>query len=462
MDLFKAIEYAIEADKKTSSIITFGWESLDFSNLEDEQEKIKAFVEANKDFENKPLNGLLVTIKDNIVTKYLRTTAGSLMLEDYIPPYDSFVSHKLKENGAIILGKTTMDEFGFGSFGTNTYIKVARNSIDPSRVAGGSSSGSGAFTGLFNKKFEHVAIAESTGGSISNPAAFNSVIGLTPTYGLVSRYGLIDYANSLDKIGLIGTNVELMAKVLDVISEKDERDETNVGRKVEYSKSIDENRKFKIAILKDIEIIDEKVEKTFNDFVAKLENLGHIIEEIEFGLFDIALASYYIIAMAEASTNLARYGGVLFGKSVNPKGLHYEEFYRESRQYFTEEAKRRILIGTIIRTKGFKGKYYNKALVGRQKVIETFKRIFSNYDLVLTPTMPILPPRFEEIERLSPLEIYSIDKLTVPPNLAGMPHLSYPIGKFIGAQFVADHFREDLLLSIAKQLEREISWQKFH
>ncbi len=450
MDLYKVIEFAKKVNEKTDSIVTFAWDSIDYSGSE--EERIEQFIEGQKEQFNKPLQGLIVTIKDNIVTKNLKTTAGSLMLEDYIPPFDSFVSEQLKKAGAIILGKTAMDEFGFGSFGVNTYIKVAKNALDQNRVAGGSSSGSGAFTKLFNEKFDHIAIAESTGGSISNPAAFNSVIGLTPTYGLVSRYGLIDYANSLDKIGLMGTKVELIARVLDIISVKDERDETNVGRKKEYSKLIDENAKYKIAILKDAEVNDKKIEKTFNDFVAKLESLGHEVKEIEFSLYDIALASYYIIAMAEASTNLARYGGILFGKSVNPVGKHYEEFYKESRQYFTEEAKRRILIGTIIRTRGFRGKYYNKALIGRQKVSEKYKQIFKEFDLVLTPTMPILPPKFSELENLTPLEIYNMDKLTVPPNLGGFPHISVPISNFIGAQFVANHFEEEKLLSIAKQL----------
>lgn len=426
MDVEQIMEYAKKVDEKTNSIITFNNELIE-----------------NPSF--------IVTIKDNIVTKNLRTTAGSKMLEDYIPPYDSFVSEQLKKANALIIGKTAMDEFGFGSFGVNSCIKVARNALDPNRVAGGSSSGAGAFTALFNKKYDnHVAIAVSTGGSISNPAAFNSVIGITPTYGLVSRYGLIDYANSLDKIGVMGTNIDYMKKVLEIIAKPDPRDQTNVGLK-EPIKYID--KKFTIGVIR--VDVDEKIEKAFYNFVSELEK-EYKIEEIEFPLFDIALASYYIIAMAEASTNLARYGNILFGYSVNPKGKHYDEFYMESRELFCEETKRRILVGTLVRTKGFKGKYYEKALIGRKKVIEEYKRLFKKFDLLLTPTMPILPPKFKELESLKPINIYRMDILTVPPNLAGLPHMSYPIDKFIGAQFIANHFNESYLFSIAKILSTSL------
>ena len=430
-----------------------------------------ASIEANK-YGKGALDNREISIKDCICVEGVESRAGSLALEGYKPLFDATVVRKLKEAGGLIVGKTTQDEFGFGSFNVNVGIgfDVPKNPLDSSRVCGGSSGGAAAI--VAQRKIEgikHIAIAESTGGSIVNPAAYCGVIGLCPTYGLISRYGLIDYANSLDKIGVIAENVEDAAVTLSVISGFDEQDNTSVDRKKEnYENYLEKagKEKLKIAVIRDqANLCDKDVQKALNELVSKLKK-KHSVDEVELPLNnEHALGVYYIIAMAEASTNLAKYSGMRYGYSEALKdGENYDEYFSRVRsKIFGKEAKRRIIIGTFTRMAGYRDAYYAKALKVRTKIIREWKKHFEKYDLLLCPTMPDVAPRFDEINKLTPAQNYAMDILTVGPNLAGLPHISVPfdsktvdeenkIRMPIGMMFVADHFNEKYLIQIGKEV----------
>ncbi|MEM4247091.1 MAG: amidase family protein [Candidatus Woesearchaeota archaeon] len=400
-----------------------------------------------------PQEGIPVAVKDNICTKGIPTSAGSKILEQYIPPFDATVVVRLKANGYSILGKTAMDEFGFGTFSANTF-RVPKNPHDPKRSCGGSSGGSAGY--IAASKFARFALAQSTGGSISAPAAFCGVVGLTPTYGRVSRYGLIDYANSLDKIGVVAKTVRDASRALEVISGPDGKDETCQG--VRFRDPPKLSKKVTIGIPKEwlAQEIDAGVKKCFDDAVKKLESLGIAVKEISIPTTPYALAAYYIIALAEASTNLAKYCGLRYGSTLPLEGggEYWEYFSRVRSKYFGTEAKRRILLGTFVRMAGYRDKYYVQAQKIRQLLINDFKKAFKDVDVIAAPTMPIVAPTFEEIKKLSPLEEYSMDVLTVPANLAGLPHLSIPCGTAkgmpVGLHLIADHNNDELLVQVGE------------
>ncbi len=417
--------------------------------------KYNFFITINDNFKD----GIPISVKDNICTKGIRTTAGSKILENYYPVFDATVIEKAVKNKFQIIGKTAMDEFGFGSFSTNCAYEIPKNPLDKTRTCGGSSGGGAGYT--YASKFSNSSIGESTGGSISCPAAFCSVVGITPTYGLVSRYGLIDYANSLDKIGVFGKTVKDSVKLLNVISGYDEKDSTSINKEKENYESYlkKDVSKFNIAIIKDFSIgegINKKVEKEFWNGVKKLESNDIKCEEVSFKLNDIVLPTYYIIAMCEASTNLAKYCGIRYGMSKELKGNFNEYFSSVREEFIGKEAKRRILLGTFMRMAGYRDAYYIKALKLRTLITNEYKKLFQKYDLILTPTMPILPPKFFEIEKLSAVENYMCDILTTGPNLCGLPMLSVPVKKDkpIGLHFIADHLQENKIISIGDFYER--------
>jgi aspartyl-tRNA(Asn)/glutamyl-tRNA(Gln) amidotransferase subunit A len=409
--------------------------------------------------------GIPFTAKDCICTKDVLTTAGSRILHNYIPPFDATCVKLLKEAGFVLVGKTTMDEFGFGSFNVNTHI-VPKNPWDLERVTGGSSGGAAAFTAVAD--FPHIALAESTGGSISCPASFCGVVGLTPTYGLVSRYGLIDYANSLDKIGLMAKSVKDAAFALSIIAKQDEKDSTCVGSEKDYTKFCGINEKFSLALPKEyFENIDEQVEKRVWEAIKLLESEGFEFEEVSLPHTRYALPAYYIIATSEASTNLAKFCGMRYGLSLPIEGNFNEYFSKVRTQGFGKEAKRRIILGTYARMAGYREHFYLKALKVRTKVIEDFKKVFKKFDLIVAPTMPILPPKFSEVTKLSPLKHYMTDILTVPVNSAALPHLSIPCGFSkglpIGMHIIADHFCEEKTIALAsfyEEIRGEIRYPK--
>ncbi len=414
----------------------------------------------HKDLLETKLKGLVVSVKDCFTTKGLVTTAGSKILENYIPVFDATIVKRLKNAGAFIIGKTAMDEFGFGSFSTNYFKGPVKNALDKDYVAGGSSGGSGVATSLAD--FPHISIAESTGGSISNPAAFNGVFSLTPTYGLLSRYGLIDYASSLDKPGIMAKSIEDIAIILDVITGKDFHDSTSVDKPVNsYLEEITEQRLkvYRLAYIKEyVEHANEKIKKAFFKVIEWLKSEGWIVEEISLNYVNEALASYYIIATSEASTNLAKFCGIRYGLEKDVENKYYEDYFSEIRaEGFGKEVKRRILLGTFARMSGYRNAYYLRAMKIRTLVIEEFKKHLYKYDVLLAPTMPIFPIKIKDTEKLSPHEIYSIDVLTVGVNLASLPHINIPIesGKFpAGLHIIGDHLKEHKIMSFAYFLEK--------
>jgi aspartyl-tRNA(Asn)/glutamyl-tRNA(Gln) amidotransferase subunit A len=405
------------------------------------------------------LEKVAVSVKDNICTRGMQTTAGSKILEGYVPPFDATVVEKCRREGAFIIGKTTQDEFGFGTFNVNTPFGVPRNPHDLERSCGGSSGGAACLTAIAD--FPHLAIAESTGGSISCPAAFCGVVGLTPTYGRTSRWGLVDYANSLDKIGCIGRTVADVALLLSVISGPDEYDSTVLQAPEEdFTRYlVDSVDGLRIGVPREYfpEGLDPEIAKIVWDAIKRLEELGASVLEVSLPHTGVSLASYYIIAMAEASTNLAKFCGLRYGLHL-PLDGNFDEYFSEVRaQGFSEEAKRRIVLGTFARMAGYRDAYYLKALRVRTRVIEDFKRAFKEADVLAAPTMPVVAPRFDEIAGMEPIQHYMMDILTVAPNLAGIPMISVPCGTVgglpVGLHLMADHLQEGKVIRAAHAYE---------
>ncbi|MGC8675904.1 MAG: Asp-tRNA(Asn)/Glu-tRNA(Gln) amidotransferase subunit GatA [Candidatus Micrarchaeia archaeon] len=426
------------------------------------QEQFSPFITLQSSMElgrSGMLAGVPIAVKDNICTNGIRTTAGSKMLAEYVPPFDATAVAAAKREGAGILGKTAMDEFGFGTFSTNCAFGTPKNPADPQRSCGGSSGGAACVVSA--AKFPIISIAESTGGSITCPAAFTGTVGLTPTYGRVSRWGLIDYANSLDKIGPITKTVYDAALALSVIAGSDPMDSTSLDfEKMDYTQFVGKECKgMHAGIPKEYfsENVDERIQKQVQKAVEKLEAEGVVCEEFSLPSTDLAIPTYYVISMSEASTNLAKFGGLRYGLQPELSGNVQEYFTKVRTEGFGEEAKRRIMLGTFMRMSGYRNKYYLKAMKVRRRIIDEFKRAFERYDVLITPSMPILPPRFSDIEKLEPAQIYGMDVLTVAPNLAGVPTISVPFGKLdnlpVGVQLIADHMQESKLIALGSAIE---------
>jgi len=427
--------------------------------LENKNQEL-GFMREIKEIENSnegPLEDIPFVVKDAICVKNVTTSAGSEILEDYRPVFDATVVERLKESGARFYGKTNMDEFGFGTFSTNCAFETPKNPHDRERVVGGSSGGAGAIVAAMDQPV--ISIGESTGGSITNPASYNGVVGITPTYGRVSRYGLVDYANSLDKIGVLSNTVYGVAKGLEVIAGEEENDQTTSSKEVpDYSKL--EETEGKLAVPKqylELEGVEEGVMDNFKASIEELEEKGFEVEEVDMPLLsaDVAVPAYYVLAMGEASTNLAKMSGMRYGLEKDPEEFEdFNDYFSEVRsEGFGEEAKRRILLGTYTRQAGYRDKYYIKAAKVRTKIINQYKEVFEEYDAVISPSMPNIAPKIEEAESMRPEEIYAMDTLTVGPNLAGMPMISVPNGKSngmpTGLHIVGDHFEEKEILDIA-------------
>ncbi len=426
-----------------------------------ERSKLNAFITLNKEealkkaeeFDRGKLKGKLagipIAVKDNISTKGLRTTCASKMLANYVPPFDAHVVERLKQEGAIIIGKTNMDEFAMGTTTETSYFGVVRNPYDLERVAGGSSGGSGAC--LHDESV--LALGSDTGGSIRCPASFCGVYGLKPTYGLVSRYGLIPYANSLEQIGPMANCVEDLALLLEVIAGKDERDSTNAGVDFKFEP---EDKRYRVGIIKEMGASDE-VMKVFEEVVDIIRE-KHEVVEVSLSSLKYALPAYYIIAMSEASSNLARYDGVRYGYALEKLDTWTRYFAKVRAEGFGEEVKRRIMLGTYALSAGYYGRYYLKALRVRTLVKNDFQRAFKHCDLLISPTMPT--PAFKIGEIQDPLTMYKMDVNTVPANLAGIPALSMPMGFVkglpVGLQVMGNYFEENKILSFALELEKAL------
>lgn len=433
------------------------------NGLQNAYKPLRSITEEYEDYGDGRIAGVPVSLKDQICTRDFNTTAGSKILESYRPTFDATVVKRLRSEGANIIGKTNMDEFGFGTFCTNSAYEVPKNPHDSNRVVGGSSGGAGALTAAM--EYPHIGIAESTGGSISAPAAFCGVVGMTPTYGRVSRNGLIDYANSLDKIGAMGKSVYAAALGLDIIAGSDDNDVTTVDRETGFVSNLNADASGKtIGVPKqymEYDGVDDAVRDQVWTAIKTLEEHGATYEEVDMPKLakEYTVPAYYIVAVSEASTNLARYCGMRYGAEGDPRNKSFNDYFSEIRtEYFGEEVKRRIMLGTYARMAGYRDKYYLKALKVRRLVINEFQQAFNDYDVLAAPAMPIIAPTFDEVDNLQPEEVYAMDTLTVGPNLAGMPHASVPCGTVddmpVGMHLIGDHFDEQTVLNAAYAYEQ--------
>lgn len=452
-----------------------------FNQIDKVDDFIKAFLILNKEEALKqakeidikvkngdkipPLAGVAVAVKDLIATRGMETTCGSKILKGFVPPYNATVIKRLKDAGAIIIGKTNMDEFAMGSSTENSAFGPTHNPWDLGRVPGGSSGGSSAAVAA-DETF--VALGTDTGGSVRQPASLCGMVGLKPTYGRVSRYGLVAYASSLDQIGPITKDVTDCALLMKVISGHDNMDSTSVNLEVpDYLKSCQKGIKdLKIGVPREyfIEGIDPEVKDALDKALKIFEKLGAKIEEASLPHTEYSLPTYYLIATAEASSNLAKYDGVQYGyRTENYENL--SSMYQRSRsEGFGSEVKRRIMLGTYALSSGYYDAYYLKAQKVRTLIKEDFDKAFSKYDILITPTSPT--PAFKLKEKvLDPLTMYLSDIYTVPINLAGIPAISLNCGYSksnlpIGLQIIGKHFSEEIILRAAYNFEKHSDVEK--
>ena len=411
------------------------------------------------------LAGIPIGIKDNICTRGIKTTCGSKILENFVSPYNATVMEKINSENLINLGKLNMDEFAMGSSTENSAFKTTKNPWDLSKVPGGSSGGSAAAVAANMVPW---ALGSDTGGSIRQPASLCGVVGLKPTYGLVSRYGLVAYASSLDQIGPITKDVIDCAMLLNIIAGHDEKDSTSIDtQKKDYVKALTGNVKgLKIGVPKEFfgDGINEEVKESLEKTIEKYKELGAEIEEFSLDIAKYALASYYVIADAEASSNLGRFDGIRYTYR-SPNATNVEEIFKKSRsEGFGAEVKRRIILGTYVLSSGYYDAYYKKAQKVRTLIMNEFNKGFEKYDVILTPTSPTTAFGIGE-KTQNPLEMYLSDICTVSVNVAGLPGISIPVGVDsnglpIGMQLIGKKFDEETILNMAFAMEREIKFRE--
>jgi aspartyl-tRNA(Asn)/glutamyl-tRNA(Gln) amidotransferase subunit A len=404
------------------------------------------------------LAGVPIAIKDNMCTDGTRTTAGSKILEHYIPPYDATVVEHLRGAGAIIIGKTNLDEFAMGSSGENSGFFPAHNPWDLNKVPGGSSSGSAVAVA---SEEVPLALGSDTGGSIRQPAALCGIVGMKPTYGFVSRFGLIAFASSLDQIGPFARDVEDCARLFEVIAGPDRRDSTNAGRSAHTLKFGGEPslKGVRLGVPKEYfaEGMDPEVKARIQEAIKQLEALGATVGECSLPHTEYALSAYYIIAPAEASANLARFDGVKYGLRAQGASGMLAMYGKTRGEGFGSEVKRRIMIGTYALSSGYYDAYYKKALQIRTLVMQDFATVFEQFDAIITPTSPIAAWGLGE-KTDDPLAMYLADVCTIPTNLAGLPGISVPCGLAhglpVGLQFIGKHFDDERLFQLAWAYEK--------
>lgn len=415
-----------------------------------------------------PLAGVPVAIKDNMCTKNILTSCSSKILSNFIPNYTSEAVLNLEKAGAIIIGKTNMDEFAMGSTTETSYYGATKNPVNPEHVPGGSSGGSAAAVALGECI---MALGSDTGGSIRQPASYCGVVGLKPTYGTVSRYGLIAYGSSLDQIGPLAKDVTDAATILEVIASHDCKDSTSVERKdTDFTSALKKDvAGMKIGIPRDYlgEGIEKEVKEAVLQAAAMLQNAGAIIEEFDLGMVEYAIPAYYTIATAEASSNLERFDGIKYGyRTEKYEGLH--NMYKKTRsEGFGAEVKRRIMLGSFVLSSGYYDAYYLKALRTKALIKKAFDEAFTKYDVILGPVAPTTAPKLGE-SLSDPLKMYLSDIYTISVNLAGLPGISIPCGKDekglpIGLQLIGDCFAEKKIIQTAytfEQLQKEKNGEK--
>jgi aspartyl-tRNA(Asn)/glutamyl-tRNA(Gln) amidotransferase subunit A len=452
-ECFKRIH---ETDSSVNAFITL-CEKEALARAEYLEEKIRRGEKLGR------LAGVPIAVKDNICTKGIKTTCASKMLQDFIPPYDATVVEKLLQEDAIIVGKTNMDEFAMGSSTENSAFKATRNPAALDRVPGGSSGGSAAAVAA---KMVPIALGSDTGGSIRQPAAFCGVVGFKPTYGSVSRYGLIAFGSSLDQIGPLSRNIKDSALLLEVIEGKDKMDGTTVelSKPSSYEECMKDGiRGLKVALPKQFfaEGLDSEIDASINACKQMLEDLGAVVEEVDMPISKEGLSAYYIISSAEASSNLSRYDGIRYGYRTADFDDIDQLIEKSRSEGFGEEVKRRIMLGTYTLSSGYYEAYYNKAQKLRRKLKEEFNSVLEKYDLILGPVSPTLP--FKLGEKVSdPMSMYLTDIYTINVNLTGLPAISLPCGYSIeglpiGLQLIGPIFGEGKLFRAAAALEEKLA-----
>lgn len=437
--------------------------------INEKEPEVNAFVSTRLDeaiAESKnPEAGIPIGIKDNICTKGIKTTCSSKMLENFVSPYDATVITKIKEKNIPILGKLNMDEFAMGSSTENSSFKITRNPWNLNKVPGGSSGGSAAAVAA---NLVPWALGSDTGGSIREPASFCGIVGLKPTYGIVSRSGLVAFASSLDQIGPMTKDVEDSALLLNIIAGHDENDSTSVKReKIDYTKNLKNPIKgMKIGVPKEFfgEGINPEVKKSLENSIEEYKKLGAIVEECSLDVSESSLAAYYIIACAEASSNLGRFDGIRYGYRAKDYKNLKELFVKSRTEGFGKEVKRRIILGTYVLSSGYYDAFYKKAQKVRTYVKNKFDECFKKYDVLLTPVAPTTA--FDIGSKTNnPLEMYLADICTVSINIASVPAISIPCGVDsnnmpIGMQLIGNRFQEEKILNAAYAIEQQIKFRE--
>ena len=445
--------------------------------IEEKEKDVEAFVTITTDKaleESKSVNrtkskvaGIPIGLKDNLCTKGVKTTCSSKMLENFIAPYNATVVENLKNAGIISIGKMNMDEFAMGSSTEYSTFKTTKNPWNLSTVPGGSSGGSAAAVASDMVPW---ALGSDTGGSIRQPASLCGVVGLKPTYGLVSRYGLVAFASSLDQIGPITKDVTDSAILLNIIAGHDEKDSTSVDMpKKDYTKSLVKDvSKFTIGVPKEFlgEGTNQEVRKSIEKAIEKYKELGATVEECTLDVANQSLATYYIIACAEASSNLGRFDGIRYGYRTKNYNSLNDIFINSRSEAFGEEVKRRIILGTYVLSSGYYDAYYKKAQKVRTVIKQEFEKLFKKYDFLITPTSPTVAYKIGEKSN-NPLEMYLADLCTVSVNIAGLPGISIPCGVDssglpIGLQLIGHPFEEETILQAAYTYEQEINFRENH
>ena len=441
-----------------------------FSRIE--KDNLNCFITTNKeyaikrekDLEKTPCNNILwgipIAIKDNIVTKDFKTTAGSKMLSNFTSCYDAHVIDLINENGMIVVGKLNMDEFAMGSSNQTSFFGPVKNPWNNSLVSGGSSGGSAA---CISSRIVPFALGSDTGGSIRQPSSFCGTVGLKPTYGRVSRYGLIAFASSLDQIGPITRNVKDNALLLNILCKKDDRDLTQTSKDEDFTSLIGQDIKgMKIAIPKFYinDSINKEILDEFNKVCELLKSKGCTLDIVDIPLIEYAVPLYQVIALGEASSNLARFDGIKYGyKTENPDSI-YSLYSKTRSEGFGDEVKRRIMVGSFMLSGENVSEYYRKALMIRKNISNSFTKMFKDYDLIIGPTTTCLPYQIGS-SLDDPNKSFIDDVLTIPVNMAGLPGMSLPIGFSknklpIGMQIIANRFDEKLIYKLASKVEEEL------
>ncbi len=448
VELITAYQKNIEQQADLNAFISLNDQALDTAKKIDQEINNNIF---------KTLSGIPFSVKDSIITEDLRSTAGAKILDNYLPPFEATIIDRLKKNGAIIIGKTNCDAFGHGATNENSMYGPVKNPYDQTRVSGGSSGGSAVSVAANMCAF---SIAEDTGGSIRQPSAFCGVVGLRPSYGLVSRYGIMPMASSLDIAGPMTKKVKDLALILEIIAGQDNKDFTSLKTETNYLDKIEEKQTYTLGIATDYfehEGLDNEVGDKLNNFIKEIEKQGFKTKTINLPYSKYGIAVYYIIVPSEDSSNLARLDGLRYGQQI--KGDNLDQTYKLSRQQgFPDEVKRRIMIGAYCLSAGYYDAYFTQAQKVRTLIIQDFQNAFQDVDFILTPTAPTTALKLNEVNN-NPLSAYLSDLFVSPSALAGLPAISLPVTYSnnnlpIGLQIIGPRLSEKRLLNLAYQIEQ--------